>query len=345
MEKWLHSVKPNVMKDQHQRRRKFLRLAGFAAAGLGVGIPAMTRCTSKSRASDAPIAVSVTEEKFFTISLAEWSFHRALYSGKLKNLDFPAKAKNEYGIQAVEFVNAFFKDKVSDKSYLGELKHRCDDLGIASILIMIDDEGELGSKDNPARLQAVENHKRWMEAAATLGCKWIRVNATTPVDKAGGTKEEIAKAIVSSLRQLATFGVDFGVGVIVENHGGLSSDCKWLTSVLEEVGMNECGALPDFGNFCLRRESAAWDSPCLEWYDRYQGVAELMPYAKDVSAKSIEFDENGNCVETDYPRMLEIVRKSGYRGFVGIEFEGQTISEEEGVRNTLNLLLAGGGRL
>jgi sugar phosphate isomerase/epimerase len=289
--------------------------------------------------------MSQPSEKFFTVSLAEWSLHKALYAGTMTNMQFPERAKKEFGIGAIEYVNSFFKDKVVDKAYLTELKQRCDDLGIVSVLIMIDDEGELGHREEGGRKSAVENHKRWMEAAASLGCKWIRVNATTPVDKSGGSREEVASSMVRSLTELATFGKDIGVGVIVENHGGYSSDGKWLAGVMKGVNMPECGTLPDFNNFCLRREKPDWSAPCEEWYDRYQGVAELLPFAKDISAKSVDFDEKGNCIETDFPKMLGIIRESGYRGYIGIEYEGEKVSEEKGIELTRVLLLSNGGQL
>jgi sugar phosphate isomerase/epimerase len=323
-------------------RREFIRQAGLASAGVSMATPMLSSCTSKPKAQPT---LSKEAEKFFTVSLAEWSLHRALYAGRMTNLRFPERAKREFGINAVEYVNSFFKDKVADKVYLNELKQRCDDLGVTNVLVMIDDEGELGHKEEGGRKSAVENHKRWMEAAGTLGCKWIRVNATTPVDKFGGSREEVASSMVRSLTELATFGKDFGVGVIVENHGGYSSDGKWLAGVMKGVNMPECGTLPDFNNFCLRREKPDWSAPCAEWYDRYAGVAELLPFARDVSAKSVDFDENGNCTETDFPRMLKIVQDSGYRGYIGIEYEGEKVSEEKGIELTRALLLSNGGQL
>jgi sugar phosphate isomerase/epimerase len=247
----------------------------------------------------------------------------------LNNLDFPAKAKNDFGIEAVEYVNQFFKDKAKDQAYLSDLKNRCGDLGVTSVLIMIDGEGGLGDTQSAKRMQAVENHKKWVEAAQFLGCHSIRVNAYGE-----GSREEVAKAATEGLASLSQFAKDYKINVIVENHGGYSSDGKWLSKVIADTKMDNCGTLPDFGNFCIVRDK----DECKEWYDRYVGTEEMMPYAKGVSAKTMDFDEAGNCKETDYSKMLRIVKDAGYRGHIGIEYEGSGLSEDEGIRATKALL-------
>jgi len=272
--------------------------------------------------------------QFFKISLAEWSLHRTIQAGELDHLDFPALARNEFGIDAVEYVNGFFKDKAKDTAYLAELKRRCNDAGVISLLIMCDGEGDLAGPDATQRKAAVENHFKWVEAARFLGCHSIRVNCF-----GAGTREEMAKASAESLRTLSEFAQPVGINVLVENHGGFSSDGQWLSGVMREVGMPNCGTLPDFGNFCMRREKGdMWESPCVEWYDRYKGVTELMPFAKGVSAKSHEFDSNGNSQETDYRKMLQIVKSAGYTGYIGVEYEGSGLPEHEGIRATKKLL-------
>jgi sugar phosphate isomerase/epimerase len=260
----------------------------------------------------------------FRISLAEWSLHRALNAGELDNLDFPRVTREEYGIEAVEYVNSFFKDRARDQAYLAELKTRCDDLGVRSLLIMCDGEGALGDPDEGARTLAVENHFPWVEAARFLGCHSIRVNAAS-----SGTPEEQRELAADGLRRLTEFAAPMEINVIVENHGGVSSNGAWLASVMEAVDHPRCGTLPDFGNFQMAPG---------EWYDRYRGMAELMPYAKAVSAKSHVFDEDGNESEIDFFRMVQIVYDAGYRGFLGIEYEGTELSEPEGIRATKDLL-------
>ncbi len=276
----------------------------------------------------------ITNQMFFKISLAEWSLHKSLFAKKITNLDFPAKAKNDFGIDAIEYVNQFFKDKATDKVYLAELKKRCDDVGVKSLLIMCDGEGELGHQEDIKRKTAVENHFKWVEAANFLGCHSIRVNAA-----GSGSKTELAKTATDGLHQLSAFAKDHNINVIVENHGGYSSDGQWLSSVIQDVGLPNCGTLPDFGNFCIaRKDPANWAAGCGEEYDRYKGTTELMPYAKGVSAKAYDFDNEGKCIETDYSKMLSIVKASGYRGYIGIEYEGNTLSEAEGIKATKALL-------
>lgn len=308
-------------------RRDFLKTLGLASLALPATGHLLGACSPPQK--EKPTSM------FFTISLAEWSLHRALYAGELDHLDFPVQARQTYGIEAVEYVNSFFKDKAKDTAYLSELKKRCDDNGVTSVLIMCDGEGEMANLDSALRQQAVENHYKWVEAAAFLGCHSIRVNCFGI-----GTAEELAKAGTDGLHRLASFAQPLGINVIVENHGGYSSNGQWLSQVITNTGMSNCGTLPDFGNFCIRREEGdMWGSPCVEMYDRYQGVDELMPFAKGVSAKSYDFDEAGNCVETDYARMLPIVKKHGYTGYIGIEYEGNKLSEPDGIRATKELLL------
>ena len=258
----------------------------------------------------------------FDLSLAEWSLHRTLRSKKMTNLDFPRVTKEKFGITAVEYVNQFFKDRAADQKYLTELKTRCDDLGVSSLLIMIDGEGHLGEAEESRRQKVIDNHKKWVEAAKFLGCHSIRVNA----HGIGKSDEEKAANTTKGLRKLSEFGQTHGINVIVENHGGLSSNGKWLSKVLKDVGLPNCGSLPDFGNFGS--------------YDRYVGIKELMPFAKGVSAKSHNFDTKGNETKTDYVKALQLVLDAGYRGHVGIEYEGRKISEEEGILATKKLLLA-----
>lgn len=295
------------------KRREFLiQASALSAAGLGV-----SSVTQHLAAADA-------KEPLYKISLAEWSLHRTLNEGKLDNLDFAKVAKNDFGIEAVEYVNQFFKDKAKDKHYLGQLKQRAEDLGVKTLLIMIDNEGALGDADEQKRTKAVENHYQWVEAAKFLGCHSIRVNAAS----SGSYEEQLGRA-ADGLSRLTEFAEPFAVNVIVENHGHLSSNGEWLTSVIKKVDRKRCGTLPDFGNFNLGDGKQ---------YDRYKGVTELMPFAKAVSAKSGDFDEQGNDVHTDYRRMMKIVVDAGYRGYVGIEYEGSKLSEPEGIRATKKLL-------
>ena len=292
-------------------RRTFLGTAATwgLVAGLGSGCVVIGR-----------------SRRTFDISLAEWSFNKSLFGGRMDHLDFAVIARQRFGLDGVEYVNQFFRDKAEDAAYLAEMKRRADGEGVKSLLIMIDGEGSLGDPEESARIRAVENHHKWVEAARVLGCHSIRVNAAT--GNAGSYGEQMERA-ADGLVRLSVFARDFDMNVIVENHGGLSSNGEWLAGVMEMVDEPNCGTLPDFGNFRIRGD---------EWYDRYQGVRELMPYAKAVSAKSHDFDEQGNETRTDYRRMMGIVLDAGYRGHVGVEYEGRNDSEEVGIRKTIDLL-------
>jgi len=257
--------------------------------------------------------------KPFKISLAQWSLHKTLQQKKLDNLDFAKVTKEKFGIEAVEYVNQFFKDKANDAAYLAEMKKRTSDLGVTNVLIMIDGEGALGDVDEQKRNKAVENHYKWVDAAKYLGCHSIRVNAGTTADY-----EEGKKLAADGLRRLSEHAKPLDMNVIVENHGGLSSNGKWLAETIRLTGMSNCGTLPDFGNFYE--------------YDRYQGVTDLMPFAKAVSAKSYDFNEAGEDTKIDFLKMMKIVMDANYHGWVGIEYEGSKMSEDDGIIATKKLL-------
>jgi L-ribulose-5-phosphate 3-epimerase len=255
----------------------------------------------------------------FRISLAQWSFHKALRAQTMQHLDFAHVARADYGIEAIEYVNSFFRDRATDAAYLAEMNTRAKGEGVYQHLIMIDGEGALGDPDATRRTQAIENHRRWLDAARTLGCATIRVNAQST-----GTPDEQERLAADGLRRLCEIAAPLSLNVIVENHGGLSSHGDWLARVMRRVDHPRCGTLPDFGNFTE--------------YDRYQGVREMMPFAKAVSAKSHDFGPTGDELHTDYKTMLQIVLGAGFHGWVGIEYEGATLPEADGVRATLRLL-------
>lgn len=325
------------IQEMKTTRRKFITSVSLTAAGL-TAVPLLSKLSG---------AVGLGNGLFFKISLAQWSLKTAFFSknmmtgmsyfrnppdpsegkplpGEKDPLDFPAIARQDFGIEGVEYVNTFFMSRARDEKYLTELKKRCDDNGVRSVLIMCDAEGNLGDPDPDKRKLAVENHHKWIEAAKFLGCHSIRVNASSR-----GTFEEQQKLAADGLRMLCEYGEKYEINVIVENHGGLSSNGTWLTGVMEMVNHPRCGILPDFGNFRVSRE---------EEYDKYKGVQEFMPWAKGVSAKSRNFDAEGNEIETDYYKMLQIVKDAGYTGYIGIEYEGNQLSEYDGIIATKKLL-------
>ena len=262
----------------------------------------------------------------FKISLAQWSLHRTIRAGDLDPLDFPKYARTEFDIGGVEYVNQFFKDKARDESYLGEMKKRGEDHNVEHVLIMVDGEGDLGDPKTAKRLQAVDNHIQWLDAAKFLGCHSIRVNAAS-----SGSWEQQRDHAADGLRRLGEKAEPYGLNVLVENHGGLSSNGEWLASVMQYADHPLVGTLPDFGNFTIDRKTG-------ESFDRYRGLELLMPYAKAVSAKTYHFDDDNNETTIDYDRMMKTVLENDYHGWVGIEWEGSDPGEIEGVKLTKSLL-------
>jgi len=274
------------------------------------------------------------------ISLAEWSLHRAIEAGKIDHLDFPIIAKRDYDISAVEYVNGLFggkkmtfKEAAKNKTYLAELLKRSKDAGVFNHLLMVDDEGPLALPDDKIRLVAVEDHKKWIEAAKFLGCLTVRVNL-----HGDGNPDAKKTASVDSLGRLGDFAKTMNMNIVTENHGHESSNGAWVADVMKQVSRSNVGTLPDFGNFCLSEDWGTTQGECKDYYDRYQGVKEMLPYAKGVSAKTYDFDSNGEQPKMDYKRLLDIVKTSGFSGYIGVEFEGNTQPEEEGIRKTKALI-------
>lgn len=296
---------------KNNSRRNFVKTTAALAAGSFLFSPAMAGMAAKK----SP----------FKISLAEWSLHKTLFANKMTNLDFPRFAR-EHGIEGVEYVNQFFKDKAKDQAYLAELKKICRNEGVTSVLIMCDGEGMVGHPEKAERLKTLENHKKWIDAAKFLGCHSIRVNAGSQ-----GSFEEQQKLAADGLRMLGEYGDKQKINILVENHGGWSSHGEWLAGVMKLADHKRVGTLPDFGNFVINRQTK-------EEFDRYKGTELLMPYAKGVSAKSNVFDSEGNEANMDYYKLMKIVKDAGYKGWVGIEYEGSELSEVEGILATKRLL-------
>ena len=255
----------------------------------------------------------------FKISLAEWSFHNALWKNEMTNLDFPRIAKTKYNLDAVEYVSTFFKGKGEDTQYLTSLKDSCTKYGVKSLLIMVDGEGNLADTSAAVRQKAIENHYKWVKAAQFLGCHSIRVNAAGK-----GTMGQMQAAAIDALTKLSDYAAKYNVNVIVENHGGNSSIGKWLAEIMKTVNRPNCGTLPDLGNFYE--------------YDRYAGVKDMMPYAKGVSGKTHDFDQDGNETVIDYAKMMKIISDSGFKGYIDVEYEGTKLNEDEGTKASIALV-------
>ena len=310
-------------------RRSF----AYQLAAASIALPFTTACgrQKKPRNEEMKEVIKPSEPN---ISLAQWSHNKEFFKGEMDPRDFAKIARRDYEIEAIEYVNQFYTDHAKDQSFWREMKQRADDLDVKSLLIMVDDEGELGSANQNARSQAVENHYKWVDAASILGCHSIRVNAFGAEDK-----ETFRSAIVDGMSRLCAYASKEEINVIIENHGLHSSNAGFIVEIIEEVGMENFGTFPDFGNWCM---SAMWGSiqgdQCVDSYNIYQGVREFMPYAKAVSAKSYEFDEEGNETTIDYYQVLKHVKEASYEGYIGIEYEGEQVSPSEGIRKTRELI-------
>jgi sugar phosphate isomerase/epimerase len=306
-------------------RRSFIKNS-FLGAGALMLLPSLDMKSLKSSGIE--------------ISLAEWSLHRALESGKIDHLDFPVIAKRDYNISVVEYVNGCFggakmnfKDAGKNTAYLSELLKRSKDAGVVNHLIMVDDEGLLAAPDDKERLSAVDNHKKWIEAAKFLGCITVRVNLFGE-----GSSEVKKTASIDSLSRLGEFAKTMNINIVTENHGHETSNGAWIADIMKQVNSSNVGTLPDFGNFCLSQDWGSTQAECDMAYDRYQGVSEMLPFAKGVSAKTYDFDSNGEQSKIDYKKMIGLVKASGFKGYIGIEFEGSSQPEEDGIRKTKMLL-------
>ena len=293
-------------------RRDFIKKAALGAAGLGL-----------AAALPEYLYAGTNKDMFFKLAISQFSFASQFWTKQLDPLDFAAKSK-ELGITGLDYCSMFFADKAKDQQFLGELKKRAADNGSYNLRIMIDGEGVLGDLNDTTRLTAVENHYKWMDAAAVIGCPMIRVNV-----EGEGAPADVAKAAVDSLGKLIEYGRKQNIDVIVENHVGISCNAGWLAGVMKQVNSKHCGTLADFGNFCINRTKPETNdiagymkTKCLDEYDRYKGIEELMPYAKGVHAKSHVFDANGDDTETDFYKMFKIIKNSGFNGWVSIEYEG-----------------------
>lgn len=314
--------------------------------GLAILLTGMYSCKETKKVETESTETSSEMEKeaepFFQLSLAQWSMHKMVFDQNVDPYTFAEKAKG-WGFTGLEYVSGLYykeleKDNFSKEAmdaFVAKCNAESTKHGMRNVLIMIDGQGDLATTDAKERKKAVENHYKWVDAAAAMGCHSIRVNLA-----GSQNPEEWVSNSVDGLKQLATYAKDKNVNIIVENHGGLSSNASKLAEVMKAVNMENCGTLPDFGNFCVKRKDGSYyNGECEEEYDMYQGVMELMPYAKGVSAKSYNFDGEGNETKIDYSKMLKIVKNSGYAGFIGVEYEGDELSEEDGILATKELLL------
>ena len=305
------------------KRRAFLENSIMAGLGLLTSYPLLARQSLSPLQNASPM-----------ISLAQWSLHRSFEKGDIKPVDFASIAKNDFQLEAVEYVNSFYTAFATDQKFWNRMRSRADEVGVKNLLIMVDNEGDLGDSDDGKRKKAVENHYKWVEAAKLLDCHSIRVNAFGK-----GDRETLRRSLEDGLGNLAEYGAKLNIHILIENHGLHSSDAVYITDIIKSVNSSHLGTLPDFGNWCLNREwGSTQGGQCTDSFDPYQGVNLMLPFAHGVSAKSYDFDEQGQETTIDYHKMLKLVKEANFKGYIGIEYEGKRLSEAEGIKATKRLI-------
>lgn len=311
------------------KRTEFIRTLSISCFGMSLlGFAAQKKAHFKSLAN-TPL------KNPLKLSLAQWSLNKSINGGIMDPYDF-AKVAHQYGFSGLEYVTQLYKELYGNshkgkalQAFIKKSTQEANKYGLQNVLIMVDGEGHLADEKQAGRLLAVENHKRWVDAAAAMGCHAIRVNLY------GAKNHNTWKdASQRSLAALCEYAEPSKIKILVENHGGLSSNAALLMEVISAVDLPNCGTLPDFGNFCINKDK----NGCVKDYDRYLGVKEMLPKAGAVSAKSYDFDNNGNETSINYQRMMDLVKTSCYEGYIGVEYEGDRLSEEEGILKTKRLI-------
>lgn len=299
-------------------RRQFFKASGAGAAAL-----ALTGATSRGAR-----LMETADKRNYDISLAAYSVHRAVETGQFTMLDMPKVVRQEFDIGAIELWNQNFES--TDSGYLDQIAKNAVDNDVKYLLIMVDREGDIGAESRDERREAVRRHAKWIDVAADLGCHSIRMNWRGAPDEVVHDAKALRAFInrsVRSFRRLCDYGDRKNVSVIIENHGGPSSYPEAVVQLMVSVDHHRFGTLPDFGNFP-------------EEVDPYLATDLLMNFAKAVSAKCYDFDDaTGEETKLNYARLIEIVAdKHGYDGYIGIEYEGDRLSEFDGVKACKKLL-------
>lgn len=293
-------------------RRHALRTIALST---GVAAPILSSCSKES--GDETVSI---DEPWLKLAVQQYSFNKELRSGALAIPDYPKTVVEGTGIKALEYFNGHMEEQAGKVAFFKDLRQRTDDLGAVNTMMLCRSKEALDSPDAAERAAAIEGYRPWLEAMKILGGSCIRVD----VRSNGDAEEQKAHAIAGLKALTAVAESEYELGIVVENHGGHSSNGAWVAEVMKGVAMENCGTLPDFQNF--------------KEYDPYLGVEEMMPWAKIVCAKSKAFDAEGNEINVDFRRMLKIVKEGGFSGYIGIEFEGHDVPPVEGINLTKALI-------
>ena len=327
------------------KRRNFIQTTIAAS----LGIPLM---------GSNLISDSLLNDQNIKISLQCYSFASSLFTKKMNIIDFPKIVREDFNIDAAEYWNRPMVEKRRDSNFIRELNKRTNDYGLENTFMLVDlinfqtgESKSLCSRDKIERNFAIEEHKEWIEFSKAIGCKGIRVNLWSD----NMTRSEVKSISQDSLGELLEFSNKINMSIVIENHGGYTSDAKWLIDLIKSINHPKLGTLPDFGtrNFCIKRapktESGIFGSQCVDQYDKYKGVKEMLPYAKGISAKSHTFNNDGEEMSTDYKKMINLIKASGFNDYIAIEYEGaimalyakgnsKFLSSHEGILATKKLI-------
>ena len=284
-------------------------------------------------------------KKNLDIALQVYSFAPELLQGKFQILDFPRIIRNDYNISGAEYWSIAFLGKEKDNEFIKSLRNNSKEFGVDNLIILVDNIDIQTMKSGPSlassikteRDSAIDFHKQWVEVAKEIGCHSIRVNLRSKEDD----NKKILDNSSKSLHELIEFSKNYKINIVVENHGGITGDADWMVDLMENINSKYLGTLPDFGssNFCVNKGELDLEgitNRCENQYDKYDGVKKLMPYAKGVSAKSHNFNEEGEELSTDFSRMIKIISESDYDGYITIEYEGAIMSMYGQGENYLN---------
>jgi L-ribulose-5-phosphate 3-epimerase len=232
------------------------------------------------------------------ISLAQWALVQEIRDGKWKNSEFPRIAREDFDINGIEFVSTLFE--LPTFSYLNRLRRNAEKYKVTMVLIMVDDEGETCDPSRETRIQIAINHRKWVDIAKYLGCHSIRTNCRGPRN---APKEQALEWAADTYNRLLEYAAPAGIGIVIENHGGLSNDSDWMISLFKKVDNPFFGSYPD------------WREPGTE-FDNYGYLQKMLPYARGTSYRNQPTEEQT-------ARLIKLCHDSGYVGWYGIESSGR----------------------
>lgn len=253
------------------------------------------------------------------------------YPKLLRISEFPARARDTFGVDAIETV-AFQFDGLDDPE-IDAFDQALKDIGVKLLNIAID-VGDLLETDTDKRAADLKVIERWIERFAAMGSQFVRVNPGSPFSQHHG--DQPPAHLVEALQELGTFANERGTRLLVENHGGPSSNPAWMRQLLDAVGPNSLGLLLDLGNFDVlmapmmamffggesEKKDPAEVFSGLDLTTLYEGIEALADKAELVSLKAHHVSDDGDVGPVDLERALGILNAHSYSGALTVEYEG-----------------------